>query len=643
MSVTREKRFQGTKIRLFALFLSILLLGSSIAIFSFNPKIPKLVSSVANADPSPPLLVLGPPSKVQGLAVTNEGSGDILNITWQASPELNVSHYDLYRNSTSNPPFIQLATIPGRLNTFYQDTGLIEYENYSYYVIAVDTAGNGSIPSDMDSGTPIDTKPPGPPTLTLGMLPIFQIYFIITGPPDPDVVAYNLYWWNESLGDWQLIDTFPKTSDPQICLWPDPDPLPFGNHSFCATALDEKLQESIPSNIVNITIILHPPDFKSLTTNTNGDVLLNWSRNQNENPIGIEGYYVYRMNSSTFQPVLIDFVPFNAYEYIGPSPIAPYADVEHYAYYEYGVPNGNWTYYIKTVFINNATSYFSNSVLCQNWVVINDMQAPGPVWNFTHTTPDGIENITLSWSRPLDMNYGADVVRYEIYVSIQNFTGIPMWPPNATLLGSIYPNGTIYAYPATTHTFPPLNDGVYYCLVIAYDELDQGSAMSNVVSQTVDTTPPAIIPGSITDVSGQSISAGATVTIYVNVTDAGGIYHVWLNYTVSGIPQIPVLMPLDAVGANDTYLYVATFLAPQAGQTVNYTITVFDMYGHSIMSESSTFTVVKEKPPRSFIILLVAITAGTVCAAVIVYKRLNMGKSKRPLKPKETETDGKKE
>ena len=574
-----------------------------------------------------------PPSIPTGFTVINEGTGNIMNISWSANSELDVDHYNLYRNISATV-FAPVASIDGRLTTSYQDTGLIEYPatNYSYYLTAVDDVGHEGLPTAIRSDITNDTKAPGSPSIVLSVLPPSRIFLIITAPADPDTTWYYVYRWNGTwdtwtgnLGDYSLVDNITKDSDPQ--LWADVV-LPRGNYSYLVTAVDEKLQEGPVSNIWNISISLLPPDLYALTTNSNGDIILNWSRNQNIDPSQVLGYNIYRMNSSLATPILIDFVPYDAYTILSaPSPVPPFNDVEHYAYYEYGLPNGNWTYYVKTVDPKNDTSFFSNGL----WIIINDTQAPGAPTNLRHTTPDGIENITLVWDPPADDNFGADVLSYEIYNSTSYITNISGWTPIAIIVGQMYQNGTIWDPPATTYSFFNFPDGIYYFVVVALDELNNASNMSNVINQTVDTTDPYII--SITDVTGAEITAGQALEIYVNVTDAGGIYRVWLNYTIGGVLQPAILLELVSAGDNNSYLYKTppgSFTAPLAGQTVNYSITVFDHYDHIITSQFFVFTVVV--PPETditmIIVLIGAVAAGAVSAVMVVSRARAKGKKK---------------
>ncbi|NVM56044.1 MAG: hypothetical protein HWN66_20265, partial [Candidatus Helarchaeota archaeon] len=361
-----------------------------------------------------------PPSAPTGLVVVNEGTGEIMNITWNVSPEKDVDHYDLYRNLSL--VFNYIATINGRTSTFYKDTGLTEYVNYSYYLIAVDDADNVGPPSAIAYDVTNDTKPPGGPEEVSSSWFMETFLLIISTPPDPDTSYYNIYRRNETL-PWQQIDQVPKTGPTDI--WPE-GLLPLGNYSYYVTALDEKFQEGPPSNIVNLIINMTAPTLTILTTNDNGDIIINWSRT---NPIArIAGYYIYRMNTSEAISVLIDYVPY----------LLP---VDNLTYVEYGVPDGNWTYYIISEDTWNGTSFPSNS----EWVFVNDTVVPGLPTNLnaSYIGPPGSPDFTISWNRPTNVSFGADVLSYEIYCLTTPFTNITGLTPYDYIFGQADPfNGT---------------------------------------------------------------------------------------------------------------------------------------------------------------------------------------------------------
>lgn len=79
-------------------------------------------------------------------------------LSWKKSTAADLAGYTLYRQSRSGP-FDPIAT--GLADTFYVDAGLASGVLYTYYAVAVDLAGNQSIPSAQGRGTPSVRNVPG--------------------------------------------------------------------------------------------------------------------------------------------------------------------------------------------------------------------------------------------------------------------------------------------------------------------------------------------------------------------------------------------------------------------------------------------------------------------------------------------------
>ncbi|NVM31324.1 MAG: zinc-ribbon domain-containing protein, partial [Candidatus Helarchaeota archaeon] len=147
-----------------------------------------------------------------------------------------------------------------------------------------------------------------------------------------------------------------------------------------------------------------------------------------------------------------------------------------------------------------------------------------------------------------------------------------------------------------------------------------------------DTIPPTIMPESMTNLTGLEILAGMPVTIKVNVSYAGGISEVWLNYTVDGIPQIPILMTLVDFGNGTIFSrFSGTIPGQPAGSVVNFSITVVDKYGHSYTSNSFSYGVVIEIDSFNFIpmTLIIFTVFGIVVTSLIIYNKLHLQRPRR--------------
>jgi len=95
-----------------------------------------------------------PPDKPADLAANSMDK--MVNLSWAPNPETDLSHYKIYRSQTDNfvpSPGDSLAVVL-KPDTTYEDTDVINDQNYYYRISAVDSAGNESEFSDQASATP---------------------------------------------------------------------------------------------------------------------------------------------------------------------------------------------------------------------------------------------------------------------------------------------------------------------------------------------------------------------------------------------------------------------------------------------------------------------------------------------------------
>ncbi|MHA1271354.1 MAG: hypothetical protein ACTSPY_16290 [Candidatus Helarchaeota archaeon] len=540
-----------------------------------------------------------PPTNVTNANAYNEGTGDILILNWSENPENDVDHYNIYRSTI--PGFVPSISnlIATTENNNYNDTGLIEYIMYYYRVSAVDEVGNEGSASEQFNGTPVDIKPPGPPTCLPPQVIQRLILFVIQKPADLDVKYYDIYRSNvSSSGPWVLIAGNYSYAG-EITGYADSD-LPIGTYYYYVIALDEKYQKSGASNIINATIVLYAPNWDSISENGNGDISLQWTDNSSNPDTFITGYNIYRMLEGSNSSIYVGY-------------LAHVGGVSTYNYVNYGVPDGNWSYYVTTI-----DRFFKESLLSQAiYIWVNDTISPGAPTNLINISADGSENITITWNAPANTNYGADVEYYEIYISINNITDITGMTANAT----------IYGRSNTTYTFYNIDDGYYYIIVIAFDEKNYSSAFSNMVEITVDTTDPEIYYNTIKFPVG-NVLVGNPVLINISVYDRGGIDRVYITYEVNEGGERTVEMTLVYTFINGTQVWRGEIPGQIAGAIVNFTITVVDRYGHESRSSYYTYNVVGEPFPIMIIVVIAVIAIGTVAAVITVTRMTSKEKKK---------------
>ena len=100
------------------------------------------------------------PGQVTGLVATTVGSSQ-LDLGWDANPETDMDHYNVYRSTNSGFTPDVGNRIAQPTGNSYSDTGLTADTPYYYQVSAVDTSANEGTPSVEASGTTAAPPPPG--------------------------------------------------------------------------------------------------------------------------------------------------------------------------------------------------------------------------------------------------------------------------------------------------------------------------------------------------------------------------------------------------------------------------------------------------------------------------------------------------
>lgn len=131
---------------------------------SLVPSTAKIIQIPGTASTPPPL-----PAQVQGLTASTVSSTQI-NLSWTANPPADgVTHYNIYRSTTS-------GFTPGAGNlinstvtaTSFQDSGLTASTTYYYKVSATNSAGEGPVSAQASATTQAATNPDTtPPTVNI--------------------------------------------------------------------------------------------------------------------------------------------------------------------------------------------------------------------------------------------------------------------------------------------------------------------------------------------------------------------------------------------------------------------------------------------------------------------------------------------
>jgi fibronectin type 3 domain-containing protein len=132
-----------------------------------------------------------PPGMPTGLAVRN-GDGAV-TIVWNLAPESDVAGYHIERSTGLSHPYARLdRTLIPAAQPLWTDS-VSGGRQYFYRVVAVDSAGNVSGPSNPVSAEPDDRTPPSPPAALSATAAERRLTIRWTASPSRDVRGYYIY------------------------------------------------------------------------------------------------------------------------------------------------------------------------------------------------------------------------------------------------------------------------------------------------------------------------------------------------------------------------------------------------------------------------------------------------------------------
>lgn len=172
------------------LLLSFIIITSTSCDRIFNREDSEKSSSNTNIIPG---VDTTPPSVPQGFTVSN--NDDSLIFSWQLNPESDLAGYELiYDNlSTPNSTLVKLGKV-----TTYEAHNLINNEQYSFILRAVDNSGNKGNPTNTIIETPTDTKGPDIPT-------VFNVNEVTNDTNSSPSFYVDLTWKNPSNKDFEAV------------------------------------------------------------------------------------------------------------------------------------------------------------------------------------------------------------------------------------------------------------------------------------------------------------------------------------------------------------------------------------------------------------------------------------------------------
>lgn len=205
-----------------------------------------------------------------------------VTVVWRMSPEADARGYLVERARSVNAAWTRVTPRPLSVDRpTYTDTTVTAGLQYFFRVIAVDSAGNLSAPSNPASALPTDREPPPAPTrVQAAVLPRHHVRISWLASPAQDLRGYNVYR-NQVDGPVVRLNDEPVAALSFVDQGPDSLGLAVGRrYRIAVTAIDRASNES-PMTFVEIAMPDdEPPGAPTGLTAANvlgRHVLLSWS------------------------------------------------------------------------------------------------------------------------------------------------------------------------------------------------------------------------------------------------------------------------------------------------------------------------------------------------------------------------------
>jgi fibronectin type 3 domain-containing protein len=385
------------------------------------------------------------PEAPTGLVAT--GTGDtVVEATWDANTETDLSHYNVYRSSTEFGTYSKINSTDVVTNA-YDDTGLTANTTYWYKVTAVDNGYNESAKSDADDATTTNTGTPALPTSMAAVAggDDTEMDLSWVASTGPDLSHYKIYRSTTSGGTFVQVNgnvtgtTYTDTGrDPGTTYYYKMKAInTFGSESaYTAEFSGTTSNATAPDAPTGLTAVAMSP-----TT-----IQLDWDANSE---VDIEGYDVYRATTSGGVYSVIS----------GASAIQPNT------FDDTTLSAGVTRYYkVKAIDTNTNASGFSDIAFATTSGGVPAAPTNLAVEGLSFGSPPVI-SVALNW----DDNAETDIAYYRIYHSA--VSGGP-WTLNR--------NNIVPSFGDTSG----LATGTWYFVVRAVNTSGGESANSNEVSDT---------------------------------------------------------------------------------------------------------------------------------------------------------------
>ncbi len=197
-------------------------------------------------------------------AVAGESS---VSLTWTGNTvDADVDGYRVYRDGAAVSPLLPAGS------RSWADTGLTDYQTYSYTVRTHDTSGNYSADSTARQATPVDLTPPAVPSGLTAVRGDGSVTLSWDANTEPDLAGYGIY------RDGALVTSVTAPTR----TWTDTGLTNDTGHTWSVDAVDVHANRSARSTTASATPTdLTPPGVPTGLTAARGDgrVVLSWTAN----------------------------------------------------------------------------------------------------------------------------------------------------------------------------------------------------------------------------------------------------------------------------------------------------------------------------------------------------------------------------
>jgi Tol biopolymer transport system component/flagellar hook assembly protein FlgD/subtilase family serine protease len=304
-----------------------------------------------------------PPAKP--VIISAAGVDAAATVTWNTNTESDLAGYLLYRNGQlANVSGVAVGDLkpyllaPGAGTTVYLDRSLPD-GTFSYSVVAMDKAGNLSIPSD-PKDVSIDTHEPHAAIVDPANMAVVVAKVLVKAvSADLDIAKVQFEYKKDGETSWQPIG--PAVTTRPFATYFDPAGPGYGDYSLRAVAADKGNKTDTSPGYITITYKdLTPPAAPTgVTAKVNSDtVTLTWSKSSEAD---LDGYNVYRISQGERTKINISIIT------ASPDPV----------YQDAGLADGSYLYEVKAVDKSSNESNPSQSVSAKIYTpVISQPKSP---------------------------------------------------------------------------------------------------------------------------------------------------------------------------------------------------------------------------------------------------------------------------